>query len=394
MLFQALDDKKECVGVFAEGELHFDELPQDLTHTWDFSSSIDREGIQFAKIYANGKELSEVCPEHLQEDFQRVHKKMNAFYKSFVLSGVSLNEHCFFDLVPQRHLLEYCSVKSEISDWVFQNYEKPVNHDFLVKTIRMIKTIAQQHFSVDKSALNRYAAEERVRHFRQRLGNNLQCVSYNAFGTVTGRLTASKQSFPILTLDKKFRNVVKPKNDWLVELDFNAAELRTLLGLSGTPQPEEDLHLWNVENIYDEGITREEAKEKIFSWLYNPSALDKKAENYYNRDKLVEKYYSEGKISTPMGRIIESPDRKALNYLIQSTSSDIFLNSAYNIWEMLENKKSEIRFLVHDSVLLDLSDEDKALLPEMIDKFSKTPLGKYKVGVSIGKSYGEMRKMK
>jgi len=180
----------------------------------------------------------------------------------------------------------------------------------------------------------------------------------------------------------------------LVELDFNAAELRTLLGLSGTIQPDEDLHLWNVENIYDEGTTREEAKEKIFSWLYNPNALDKKAESYYNRDKLVEKYYAEGKISTPMGRTIESPDRKALNYLIQSTSSDIFLNSAYNIWEMLENKMSEIRFLVHDSVLLDLSDDDKALLPEMIDKFSKTPLGKYKVGVSIGKSYGEMRKMK
>ena len=394
MLFQALDDKKECVGVFAEGELHFDELPQNLTHTWDFSSSIDREGIQFAKIYANGKELSEVCPEHLQEDFQRVHKKMIAFYKSFHLSGVSLQEHCFFDLVPQRHLLEYCSVKNEITDWVFQNYQKPPNHDFLVKATRMVKSIAQQHFSVDKSALNRYAAEERVRHFRQRLGNNLQRVSYNPFGTITGRLTASKASFPILTLDKKFRNVVKPKNDWLVELDFNAAELRTLLGLSGTPQPEEDLHLWNVENIYDEGTTRDQAKEKIFSWLYNPSALDKKAETYYNRDKLVEKYFVDGEIRTPMGRIIESPDRKALNYLIQSTSSDIFLNSAYNIWEMLEDKRSEVRFLVHDSVLLDLSDEDKALLPEMIDKFSKTPLGKYKVGVSIGKSYGEMRKMK
>tara|TARA_A200000159_G_C7335339_1_gene344852 strand:- start:2407 stop:3591 length:1185 start_codon:yes stop_codon:yes gene_type:complete len=394
MLFQALDDKKECIGVFAEGELCFDELPQDLTHTWDFSSSIDREGIQFAKIYANGKELGEVCPEHLQEDFQRVHKKMIAFYKSFQLSGVSLQEHCFFDLVPQRHLLEYCSIKNEISEWVFQNYEKPPNHDFLVKATRMVKSIAQQHFSVDKSELNRYNAEERVRHFRQRLGNNLQRVSYNPFGTITGRLTASKASFPILTLDKKFRNIIKPKNDWLVELDFNAAELRTLLGLSGTPQPEEDLHLWNMENIYDEDITREQAKEKIFSWLYNPNALDKKAENYYSRDKLVEEYYTDGKIKTPMGRTIESPDRKALNYLIQSTSSDIFLNSAYNIWEMLENKKSEVRFLVHDSVLLDLSDEDKALLPEMIDKFSKTPLGKYKVGVSIGKSYGEMRKMK
>ena len=394
MLFQALDDKKECVGVFADGELHFDTLPENLTHTWSMSSSIDNEDIQYAKIYAEGKGLRKVCPDYLKEDYEKVHKKMGAFYKSFHLSKVSLHEHCFYDLVPKRHLLEYFSVKNEITDWVFQNYQKPVNHDFMVKVMRMTNNISQQHFSVDKSALNRYNAEERVRHFRQRLGNSLQRVSYNAFGTVTGRLTASKQSFPILTLDKKFRNIVKPKNDWLVELDFNAAELRTLLGLSGTHQPEEDLHLWNVENIYDEGTTREEAKEKIFSWLYNPSALDKKAENYYNRDKLVEKYYSEGKINTPMGRIIESPDRKALNYLIQSTSSDIFLNSAYNIWEMLENKKSEIRFLVHDSVLLDLSDDDKELLPEMIDKFSKTPLGKYKVGVSIGKSYGEMRKMK
>lgn len=394
MLFQALDDKKECVGVFASGELHFDELPQNLTHTWSMSSSIDESDTQYAKVYVEGKELSEVCPGYLLEEFERVHKKMGAFYKSFYLSKVSLHEHCFYDLVPKRHLLEYFSVKNEITDWVFQNYQKPANHDFMVKVMRMTNNISQQHFSVDKDELNRYAAEERVRHFRQRLGNNLQRVSYNAFGTVTGRLTASKQSFPILTLDKKFRKVIKPKNDWLVELDYNAAELRTLLGLSGSPQPKEDLHLWNAENLYNEDVTRERAKEKIFSWLYNPSALDKKAESYYDRDKLVEKYYVEGKIRTPMGRTIVSEDRTALNYLIQSTSSDIFLNSAYKIWEMLEGKRSEIRFLVHDSVLLDLSDEDKALLPEMIDKFSNTPLGKYKVGVSIGKSYGEMRKMK
>lgn len=394
MLFQALDDKKECVGVFAEGELHFDKLPDNLTHTWTFSSSIEGEGIQYAKIYAEGKELGEVCPQHLQEDFQRVHKKMVAFYKSFHLSKVPLHEHCFYDLVPKRHLLEYFSIKNQITDWVFQNYQKPLNHDFMVRVGKMVNSIAQQHFSVDKSELNRYAAEERVRHFRQRLGENLQRVSYNPFGTITGRLTASKASFPILTLDKKFRNIVKPKNDWLVEIDYNAAELRTLLGLSGTPQPEEDLHLWNVENIYAEGTTREEAKAKIFSWLYNPKALDEKAETYYNRDKLVEKYYEEGKIRTPMGRVIVSEERTALNYLIQSTSSDIFLNSAYKVWEMLENKKTEVRFLVHDSILLDLSDEDKALLPSIIEEFSKTPLGKYKVGVSIGKSYGEMRKMK
>lgn len=395
MLFQSLDDKKECVGIYANDELTFDNIPQGLSHTWNFSSSVDTNGIQYAKIYAKGKDLSDVCPEHLREDYNKVQKKMLAFYKSFFLSKVSLHEHCFYDLVPKRYLLEYFSIKNEISQWVFDNYEKPVNHDVIVKTMRMTHSIGLQLFNIDKTELNPQIAEDRVRTFRKRLGADTQRVVYNPFGTITGRLTVSKSSFPILTLDKKFRKVVKPKNDWLVELDFNAAELRTLLGLSGSEQPEEDLHQWNMENLYkEEELSRAEAKEKIFSWLYNPNSLDKEAEKYYCRHKLVKNYFSEGKIRTPLGRIIESQERTALNYLIQSTSSDIFLNSAYGIWEMLEGKKSEVRFLVHDSILLDLSDEDKELLPEMIDNFSKTPLGKYKVGVSIGKSYGEMRKMK
>ena len=30
MLFQTLDDKKECVGVYSGGELKFDEIPSDI----------------------------------------------------------------------------------------------------------------------------------------------------------------------------------------------------------------------------------------------------------------------------------------------------------------------------------------------------------------------------
>jgi hypothetical protein len=212
---------------------------------------------------------------------------------------------------------------------------------------------------------------------------------------VTGRLTTAKDSFPILTLDKKYRKVIKPKNDWLVELDFNAAELRTLLGLSGTSQPQGDIHDWNLKNLFKNlDIDRAQAKEKIFSWLYNPKSVNKEAERYYCRDELVKKYFDGFKVNTPMGRKIPADERRALNYLIQSTSSDVFLNSAYHVWQALEGKKSEVRFLVHDSVLIDFSEEDREVLSQVIELFSKTPLGKYKVGVSIGKSYGEMRKMK
>ena len=394
MLFQTLDDKKECIGVFAEGELHFDNIPEDLTHTWSYSSSIGREGVEFAQIYCNGKTLEEVCPEHLAEDYQRVSLKMRAFLKSFINAKISLNEHCFYDLVPQRFLLEFFSVKNQICDWVFENYEKPINHSFIARALEMTSDISHQSFEVDEKELDRHVAESRVRHLRQRLSNKPQSVNYNVFGSVTGRLTTSKDSFPILTLDKKFRKVVKPKNDWLVELDFNAAELRTLLGLSGNAQPDGDVHQWNVENIYNNEVDREEAKKRIFSWLYNPNFVDKQAELYYGRDKLVEKYFDGSKVRTPFGRVIDADSNVALNYLIQSTSSDIFLNSAMRIWEKLKKTSSEIRFLVHDSVLIDLSEEDKAILPELIETFSNTPLGNYKVGVSIGKDFGNMRKMR
>ena len=394
MLFQALDDKKDCIGVFAQGQLHFESIPEELTHTWDYSPSLCTKDVQLAIIYAQGATLSDLCPLSIRDEYERVNHKMLAFYKSFRNSKVSLHEHCFYDLVPQRPLLEFFSLKNKICQHVFETCEKPSNHDFLLKVIRMVKNISLQEFPVDKDALAPYLAESRARAFRNSLPPQSR-VRYDAFGTVTGRLTTSKDSFPILTLDKKFRKIVKPKNDWLVEIDFNAAELRTLLGLSGSKQPEQDLHKWNMKNLYkDSELTRDEAKERVFSWLYNPNSLDKEAEKYYCRDKLVKKYYSDGKIRTPMGRTIESKERTALNYLIQSTSSDIFLSSAHRVWEMLEGKKSEVRFLVHDSVLLDLSDDDKGLLPEMIKEFSNTPLGNYKVGVSIGRNYGEMRKMK
>jgi len=394
MLFQALDDKKECVGVYAKGELFFDNLPKDLSRTWNYSASIDNPGIEFAKVYVNGLGLTDICPEHLKQDYEKTDRKMKSFYKSFITAKVSLDEHCFYDLVPKRHLLEFFSIKNQICAWVFENYEKPENHDFLSKIMRMTSSISHQKFSIDLNELNRFLAEERVRAFRKRVSQSTQRVSYDVFGTVTGRLTTTKQSFPILTLDKKFRNIVKPSNDWLVEIDYNAAELRTLMGLSGNAQPKEDLHKWNVENVYNNSITRDEAKERFFAWLYNPDSKDSNAEKFYSRDDLIQRYYSEGFVQTPMGRKIEVEEKKALNYLIQSTSSDIFLNSAYNVWRLLQDKRSEIRFLIHDSILLDLSEEDKQLLPQIIDEFSKTPLGNYKVGVSVGKSYGEMRKIK
>ncbi len=63
-------------------------------------------------------------------------------------------------------------------------------------------------------------------------------------------MTTRKGYFPILTLDGEYRSILKPKNNYFVEFDYNAAELRVLLGLSGKAQPQEDMHQWNIDNIY------------------------------------------------------------------------------------------------------------------------------------------------
>ena len=67
MLFQALDDKKECVGVFADGRLIYDELPIGLSKTWGYAAFLEDHQVEYASLYCMGKELTDMCPEHLIE---------------------------------------------------------------------------------------------------------------------------------------------------------------------------------------------------------------------------------------------------------------------------------------------------------------------------------------
>ena len=99
-------------------------------------------------------------------------------------------------------------------------------------------------------------------------------------------------------------------------------------------------------------------------------------------------------VSTPYGRDIEVDEEKAVNYTIQSTTSDLFLTSAMKIDKILKDKKSKIAFCVHDSLVLDMCHEERHMLNEIIEIFSATKFGDFKVNVSLGKSFGSMKKVK
>ena len=65
MTFQTLDDKRDCKGVFYNGDFYFDKLPRNLDRTWAWSEHLGDYDVEFAEIWMDGKDIGECCPDHL-----------------------------------------------------------------------------------------------------------------------------------------------------------------------------------------------------------------------------------------------------------------------------------------------------------------------------------------
>ena len=388
MLFQTLDDKEQCVAIYLDGKIT-DELPGELTKTWNYSAFLANESIEYAKIYCGGKSLSDVCPDHIKEDWNKINNRMKAYHRSFTEAKIDLRQNCFFDLVPERYLLVYYDLRNHITGHVFANYEKPANYDLILGMTKIVNKIKYQNLNIN---LDDVTITPKLRDFLKKHDPSRAYINYNIYGTKTGRLATGPGSFPILTMKRDLRNIIKPTNDCFLELDFNAAELRTVLALNGHKQPCMDLHEWNVQNIYQGIGTRESAKKRVFAWLYNPNSEDNLTNRYYDRGLVKDRFFSKDRVKTVFNREIESDDYHAFNYIIQSTTSDLFMKQMIKIHDFLKDKKSSIAFSLHDSLVIDFDKEDLKYVPELVTMFSNTELGQYLTNVSIGKSYGEMKK--
>ena len=391
MYFQTLDDKGECVGVYSDGKLYFGDLPKGLTKTWKYAEYLEESDVEYAHLYCGGRSLNDVCPAHLIDDWTIVEDKLKAFYRSFVLSKVDLNDNCFFDLVPRQFLMQYCDIRNKITEYVFETYEKPENYDHMVELTKVMSKIRRQKLSVDVSSLSHKAHVPKYRQAMKKFAQIDPFCRYNIDGTKTGRLTTQKASFPIMTMDKDFRSIVRPTNGWFVELDFNAAELRTLMALGGAETPLEDIHDWNMHNLFPKGTTRDEAKQRFFSWLYDDNKTNPYLSKYYDRDKVRQLYWKNGSVKTMFGREIEADRKHALNYIIQSTTADLVLRQVIKVHKMLQGMQTHIAFTIHDNIVLDMPYEERYNIPMLVEEFSNTALGKFLVDVKAGKDFGSLR---
>ena len=391
MLFQTLDDKSECVGVYVDGELNFKKIPEGLSKTWSYSNFLYDMDVEYASIYVQGKTLDEVCPSHLLSEWEKVSNRLKAFLRSNKLAKVSLVDNCFFDLTPERFLKEYCDVKNQICDWIFEKYERPKNYEHLLSTLKVLADIKYRKVNFDPKPLTNFWTDNKAKVlYKTFKGRDVYC-DYNLFGSKTGRLSLNKGSLPIMNMKKEYRACIKPNNDFFIELDYNAAEARVVLALLGKDQPNEDIHDYNAKNLYHS--TRADAKKRFFAWLYNPNSDDTISSGQYDRDLILGRYRLYDSVDTLFKRNVKCDDFHAFNYLIQSTCADMVLDRMVAIYKLLQGRKSYVAFTLHDSVILDFHSEDKDLIKPIIEEYRETKLGRFMTTVSAGKDLYNLNKI-
>ena len=397
MFFQTLDNKHECVGVYYDGNLYFDnKLPDGIDKTWNYSSSLRDREIRYGYLQCGGKSLDSVCPPDIKNDWDRINNKLKAFMRSIHLSKVSLDDNCFYDIVPEKFLLEYCEIRNRITKHVFENFLPPKNLRFSILLTKVVEDISQQKLNIDINGFKPFLAEHKARQWKEKIKNISPYVKYDIFGTKTGRLTTKKYSFPILTFPKKYRSTIKPNNDLFVELDYNGAELRTLMALSDKNQPTMDIHEWNRRHLSENKIlSRQEVKNSIFAWLYNSKKHlnEESLRKMYDKDKVLNNYWDGETVKTCFNREIPADRHHALNYIIQSTCADLILQKMIKIYDILDGRKSNVAFCVHDSVVVDLHADDKHLMKDIIDEFSNTRFGKFKTSIKTGDDFGNLKEL-
>jgi len=401
MYFQTLDDKTSCVGIYTNGRLWFEEdsFPEDLTTTWDYVPYMDNSSLELASLYLQGKPIGNSIPEFLQDDWEDVSLKLESFKRSFDIGKINLEQNCFYDLVPQRFLIELCEVRNKITQHVLEKIEKPKRYEFYKQVRIMLGEIEQHQVNIDKRFLKSFLNDSKFHRVAETIMSAAPFVRYNQFGTKTGRLSCASGAFPILTLPKVLKSSLQPTNDFYLELDFNGAEVRTLLGLLEKSQPTFDVHEFHQQEVFEDKFSREEAKIAFFAWLYGSnshkdSASNMKLQSFYDREKLLKTYWNDGIVKTFYGKEIPNTSKHhALNYIIQSTAAELTLKQSLKVHHLIKTKGtgSFLAFIVHDSIVIDMKKEDLRLLEGILFLMGSTNFGNFLVNKKIGKNLGNMK---
>lgn len=205
--------------------------------------------------------------------------------------------------------------------------------------------------------------------------------SYNLYN-ITGRPSNAFNSvnFAAIPKDIEYRKVFNPKNSYFVELDFDGYHLRLLGELIGYKFTEESAHR-QLAKLYfkKEEIGEEEyAKAKAINFKtvyghipeeYKDLEFSKKVQEFI--DKLWKEWEETGQVVVPIsGRVFSKEledmhPQKILNYVIQNLETSRNVKRLVEVFRFLQGKKSKVVLYTYDAIVLDYSEEDGDIVPEI-----------------------------
>lgn len=306
----------------------------------------------------------------------------------------------------------------------------------------MLEKMQGQHPIIDKMLEYRSVSKELSTYIegveRHIADDNRVHTTFKLHGTVTGRLSSSKPNVQNQPKRKpKIRNMYQaPPGKKLVEVDYKGAELRVLAHVSGDPVLRDcfiegrDLHAEVAEALQTPRIRAkavnfgiaygrteysfaeefevsiEEARQYLEDWF----ARFPKAKEYMDK---CARAVTEGRtLITPFGRHrrfglitadnLNELQNEARNFVIQSVASDLTLLSAMEAEERLNEAGAKILNLVHDSILLEVDDNELAIhktmtiLGEVMSQVPIRELGTdvpFEVEFSVGYEWGNLKEV-
>jgi len=414
------DNDYRSIGVFDPDTftINYDmSLDNCKSKTYDYDELLSAKTIDYGGLYCGGKTILDMFKENPELN--------NLFYDQYISTLDEIKKYLKIyskvrdkrelvvnNIIPNKLLVLYYNIKNSITRYIFENYNKPQNYDLLQQSNILLGDIRNRELKLDQVRTVRHKIKGQNLHKLNSIGEygDSTNLHYNLFGTVTGRLKTAPKTFPIMGLNKEYRDIVVPSNDMFVELDYKGADVQTFLYLfdsehSDVYEKYEDIYDFFRDKFFGDAKNRDEVKQKTFELLYD------KRDNYFLTHLPINKILrgmsvlendTEVILRNPYGHEMELSKEgdfvkhKKISYMIQSTTNCNMLQSAININDYLKSNcvKSKVAFMIHDSVIVDWDEGEFVNHFDVVQSiFESTKLGKYNFNVSMGKNFKDMEKV-
>ena len=233
---------------------------------------------------------------------------------------------------------------------------------------------------------------------KRQLSNNKLYSDYFLY-TSTGRPSNNFAGTNFAALDKKKKELIIPDNDYLVEYDYDACNLRIIADLIDYKFPKGSAHD-HLAELYN--VDREEGKLITFKYLYGGIPWDVVQLNpFFSKVKdfikiLWDEFKDKKYIETPIYKrqifkknFEDMTDVKLFNYYIQAAETEQNIRTIIQLQRYLYKRQTSLILYVYDAFLIDFKEEDGIKTLKEIKKILEG--SKFMIRAKMGYNYSDMK---